>query len=214
MNIGLRSALFCLVASIINLPAPTAVAEEESNTKAEAELLEESKSVELSVAPLDQIIFPSDRPQWLDNVPQLDDSVHNWVVVSSPSDTFEASEQNLRLMQRAAVLTYIQRLVNAGRNFDFFTITNEWIDEKLVRKSYHGEVTQGDTVLFEHATELEFDEPTRQEIHRAWKQVQISDRLGIMGLTVGGGFCLLVLASAVTGMLSRRVKTKHKVATS
>ncbi|TWU34343.1 hypothetical protein [Novipirellula artificiosorum] len=167
---------------------------------------ETPKSVELSVAPLDQITYPEDRPDWLGDPPTRDGSVDRWVVVSTPAETVQQSEEDLRLMQHAAVSTYVRGLVDAGNQFDFFPVTDRWIDEQLVRRSYDGEVTQGDLLLHEHATELVFDPQTKADIRKAWKQVQVRDRLAVMGVTVAGGLCCLVLGSVVTGMVGRRIK--------
>ena len=52
----------------------------------------------LSVAPLDQIQYPEDRPEWIDAPTNLKALPHGWTVVSGPSETSEQSLDELRLL--------------------------------------------------------------------------------------------------------------------
>ena len=100
---------------------------------------------QLSVAPLDHVDYPDDRPAWLQNSEMdLATEPHKLVLVTQPCDTIEECEEELKLSQRAMVATYIKMLAKAD-NYDFFEVNDEWIDEKLVSRDYTGTLQQGDT---------------------------------------------------------------------
>jgi len=190
-----------LVMSTVSMPVFAAEAPAEASET-------EAKSTELSVVPLDQTVYPSNRPDWIDHVPDDDastDDDETMVVTSSPSETIQESLEELRLMKRAVAINTIESLVPRGQEFKSNLLDDDWIDQWLVSRTYEGKVTQGDMVLHEHAAELVFDEEARHEIHELWKRSQVNDRLGLLGLAGFGGLCLLVVSSIATSYLSRRV---------
>ncbi|TWU41260.1 Serine/threonine-protein kinase PrkC [Novipirellula aureliae] len=172
----------------------------------------QAKSTELSVVPLDQTVYPSDRPDWIDRLADDENPTaeedYTVVVTSLPSETREESAAGLQLMKRAAVLNTIKSFVPRGRGIKSDLLDDDWIDHWLVQRTYEGEVTKGDMVLHEHAAELVFDKEARDEIRELWKRVQLRNRLGFLGLAGFGGFCLLVMSSVATGFLSRRLSLR------
>jgi hypothetical protein len=166
----------------------------------------------LSVAPLDVIDYPQDRPSWVSQPLQIDKDSRSIVVVSGPCDTREESIEELRLMRRAAVSTYVSLVCESGGQYDFYPISDEEIDAELVRRSYAGTVTQGDMKMYEDAVELRFTDDQRQEIEAAWKNVEVRDRLGTLGFLVFSGLVMLICSSALVGVASRRVERREKMA--
>ena len=114
-------------------------------------------------------------------------------------------------MRRAAVSTYVSQVSDSGGHFEFYPISDEEIDAELVKRRYSGTVTQGDMKMYEDAVELRFAEDQRQEIQAAWKNVEVRDRLGALGVMVFGGLVMLICSSALVGVASRRVERREKM---
>lgn len=165
----------------------------------------------LSVAPLDQVEYPDDRPQWIEEPTQLDEFPHRWTVVSGPSETPQLSREELQLLQRASVETYLKSLPGAEGRFDFFPVTDDWIEQQLVVRRYEGEVTQEGLTLYEHAAELEIDRETEAKMLAALQNVEVRQRLGAMGVLVTTGLFGLICSGALVGMISRRVERRESV---
>ena len=161
---------------------------------------------ELSVAPLDHIEYPDDRPGWLENPPQLTEPTHTWVVVTPPSESPEQSEELLQVMQRAAVTSYVHRRVDPGCRADFVRVDNRWIDEQLVTQTYRGTLEQGDQTLHEAAVQLSFSPAVQQQIQQQWHDARVQNRLRTTGFAFGGGLLLLITGACATGCLSRRAE--------
>ena len=131
------------------------------------------------------------------------------VVVSGPCETVEESEDELRVMQRAAASTLVTEIANSNGRFDFYSPSDEQIERDLVKRRYAGEVMQGDQTRYEHAVEIEFSEANQQQVRQAWRAVEVRDRLGEVGVLTFSGLTLLVCASAVTGWVSRRAQRRE-----
>jgi hypothetical protein len=179
---------------------------------AAAATLDESDAAspkELSVAPLDHVVYPESRPNWLSD--PLDDEAFRVVVVSGPCETVEESLEELRLMQRAAVSTLVTQIAASDGQFDFYHFDDEKIEQEHVIRSYAGELTKGGQPRYEHAAELAFSKAQRQQVQEAWQNIEVRDRLGAMGVVSFSGLVVLICGSAVTGLFSRRKLRREKV---
>jgi predicted transcriptional regulator len=161
-------------------------------------------ATELSVPPLDHVVYPDDRPSWLNQVPDLESRIHTWVVVTSPKDTKQECADELGILQRAAVSSYIRELTGSD-DVDFYPVNDKWIESQLVIKSYQGSVTEGDLPMVEQAVMLEFTPRNQQEILKAWKNIQVRERLGSLGVVVFFGLVLLMGSSTLLGAVGRRL---------
>jgi hypothetical protein len=197
MSEMLRNGTTCLIVLML---APVLLADDASQTDKATK-----KPTELSVAPLDQIDFPDSRPKWVGSSVEFNDEADTIIVVSGPCETPEESLEELKLMQRAAVSTYISRKTKSG-SFDFFPISDEDIERDLVIRSYEGEVVQGGMTRYEHAVELKFTEDKQESIQHAWKQVEVRDRLGALGVLGFLGTTMLICSSLLIGTVSRRIE--------
>ncbi len=196
----IRNSTTCLVVLML---APVLLADGTDKAKQTPK-----KPTELSVAPMDQIEYPETRPQWVGRSLKFDQDSDTIVVVSGPCETEQESLEELRLMQRAAISTYISQKTESGR-FDFYAISDEEIERDLAIRSYEGEVTQGDMNRYEHAVELKFSDEKQQEFKTAWKQVEVHDRLGALGVLAFLGTMMLIGSSLLLGILSRRIERKE-----
>lgn len=163
-------------------------------------------AAELSVAPLDHLEYPKDRPKWLGNKPDFGGDVPTIVVVSEPGETPQESLETLKWMQRAAIATYVSRLTDSPGDFDLIPISDQVIEEELVSRRYSGKLIQGDGTKYEHAVELRFSKSFQREIHAAWKNVEVGRRLSALGGLASVGFVMLIASSGFVGILSRRVR--------
>ncbi len=201
MNQMIPTSSACLVLMLL---APSAARAADENTKINSA----KEPAPLSVAPLDHIEYPEDRPDWVSAAPSLKEFPHTWVVVSGPSDTPEESAADLKLMERAAIATYIKGLPGADGRFDFYPITDEWIENELVCRRYAGQLTEGGMERYEHAVELRFDKETQKQMLASLKNVEVRERLGAIGVLVFTGLIGLICSSAFVGMLSRRAERR------
>lgn len=166
---------------------------------------------QLSVAPLDHIDYPSNRPEWIKRSFGFDQDAVRIVVVSGPCDTAEESIEELKLMERAAVSTYVSRFSDASGQYDFYPISDDEIERELAVRRYSGEVMQGDTIKYEDAVELCFTEEKRDEIAAAWTNVEVRDRLGALGVVTFAGLAMLICSSALISVVSRRVERRDQM---
>ena len=162
---------------------------------------------ELSVAPLDHVVYPDSRPEWVTE--SFEDEAFRIVVVSGPADTEEESQEEIRLMQRVAVSALVSKIADSDGLFDFYPISDEQIENEHVIRSYSGEVQQGSETKFEHAVELAFSRSQREDIRQAWRNLEVRDRLGAMGVISISSVFLLVCGSGITGLLSRRAQRRE-----
>ena len=164
---------------------------------------------ELSVAPLDHVEYPESRPTWVSDFAEPEQGAYRMVVVSGPADSVEESQDELRVLQRAAVTTLISQIVPSDGHADFYSPSDEEIEQHLVVRQYAGEVKQGDQTRYEHAAELMISESLEQQVRRAWQNDRVQHRLGAVGLFGVAGLGLLSCGLAVTGTISRRVQRKE-----
>ena len=164
---------------------------------------------ELSVAPLDYVEYPDDRPEWINQANEIGPARSRFVVVSGPCDTPEESLEELLIMQRAALETYISSVTGADSTYNFYPLTDERI-RRFVKRSYEGEVNQGSMTRYEHAVEVDIDAEDRAQIEEAWKSTEVRPRLGALSMAIFGGFFLLIGSSAVLGIATKRVESREK----
>ena len=158
----------------------------------------------LSVAPLDHVEYPDNRPAWIDQAVDSDDQIATVVVVSGPSDTMDESLEELLVMQRAAVNAVVVQVTGHQDASAVFSISDEEIGRDLVTRRYGGEVLQGDTPKYEHAVELHFGPELRQAMMAANDKLEVRHRLGAIGVLTVGGLLTLIGSSALLGVTLRR----------
>ena len=153
----------------------------------------------LSVAPLDHVEYPSDRPAWLERAPALGyRPAETCTVVSGPSETAEQSADRLRVLTRAAVASYIEQLTGAA-DADFFPVHSDWIESVLIEDRYAGTLSKGGMTMHESAVALRFPPEAQEEILAAWQETQLRGRLTLLA---GGTAAVLVLLTAVSAGLN------------
>ena len=207
MSQMMQTSSACLV--MLFVAQATVVA---ADSTKQLEELQEVEPKQLSGPLSDQMTeYPASRPDWMDARSELTELPHTWVVVSGPYDTRQASEEELRFMVHASIETYLRGLPGADGRFDYFPLTDEWIEENLVTRRYSGELIQGGLTMYEDAVELRIDDNTRREFVAALKNIEVRDRLAALGMLVFTGLVTLMCSSAFFGMLSSRVERRDTV---
>ncbi len=171
----------------------------------------DAEAAPLSVAPLEHVVYPGSRPQWVASLPDPDEEPHRLVVVSMPWDTPEECTEELAFLVRGEIENYFRRLPGADGQSDFYPITDEWIEENLITRRYEGQVDHEGMTQYEHAVELYFDEDIRAEVAASAKNAEVGKRLGAVGMLVFLGLIGLICSSTVVGAISRRVERRDAV---
>ncbi|MGI9470900.1 MAG: hypothetical protein ACR2NZ_05185 [Rubripirellula sp.] len=202
MSHTLRNTSTCVMLLFL---APAAYSETESP--------DEDSPQQLSVAPLDHVVYPDSRPEWINQAADVSNDEARFVVVSGPCDSPEESLEELNIMQRAALATFISSVTGSGGSYDFYPLSEERM-QKFIEQSYEGQVTAGDATRYEHAVEMVVSAADRKQIEQAWKSLEVRDRLGALGVMVFGGLIVLMGSSAVLGMTTRRIERREKLSSS
>lgn len=188
-----------------DIPTDASAAETKPTAEEPAadEATEAQTSGELSVAPLDHVTYPQDRPGWVSQkTPHLKGSNHSWVVVTQPWDTEEQCNEELPILVRAAVELYAKELT--GRECDPETITQQWIDDEVVSRTYVGKLSIGDQTMHEIAVQLHFDDEARAFLQQACEDEVLDERMRVTGVGIAASFAGLVLLTSVLNMAAKR----------
>lgn len=194
----------CLTVLSVGLSLVVTTSAADTTTRANRDESVKAETTELSVAPLDHVVYPPDRPQWLDQSPSLGGDVDSVVVVSEPALSAKAAADELRWMQRAAIATYVSQLAGWPGPSDVDTPDDETIDRDLVARRYDGVVTVGDETRYESATELRFDAEQRARFAEAWTNATVARRLKTIGGLASLGLVTLFCTGGLIGVISRR----------
>ena len=212
MNQNTLTSLSCLAAVIIS---SAVLAEESAKRDTSSSKTTSEAAVKLSVAPLDHIQYPDDRPEWIVAVPDLDHDDHTWTVVTPPCESIEECAAMLAVLTESAANSYADTFIrhdsgHIPRTDNFHEFTPGIIDDSLITKTYSGTVTQGNSLLYEQAAQLTFGPDTQAEIRKSWKNGEIKQRLGALGVLAGGGVALIILGSTCAGAVSRRIERRER----
>ena len=199
----------CVALGYVLAVAPGLMAAEDDDAKTSTPA--ESAPAELSVAPLDHVVYPADRPKWLADAPKLDGETHHWVVVTPACDNPEDAADMIAIQARGAVESYVEQLSGATTEQMEFSVDDRWIDDVLVAKRYSGDFTEGDAPRFEEAVLLSFSPTVQEQIKARWKNFEVRQRLGALGLCVTGFLGMLFVGSGVLSVVGRRFQVNQPV---
>jgi hypothetical protein len=139
-----------------------------------------------------RVVFPPDRPSWLESEPVREGPVHRTYVSSGPH--FRQRECTLALDEELKHATdeYVDEYLgsNASRfiNFDLNYIKTNLLDPDL---KYSGIVQFDFAPMREEHRCLVFDGKFRNELDEHWKQAVTTSRVTNTGLVAGGVLALL-----------------------
>lgn len=169
----------------------------------------ENETAELSVAPLSHLIYPDDRPGWIDEPIANDGTGYSLVVTSGPSGSIEEADELIGVYARGAVQSYVDELVSEqewAAEPEMIPLDINWIRDELVVRRYEGVVQVGDEQQFEKAILIRIEPDDKKVFETAIADMKLKERLAATGIVILGGFSLLVGGSIVLGGLASRQK--------
>lgn len=172
-------------------------------------------ATELSIAPLDHLDFPSDRPTWINSSLEINEDAKGVIsiaVVSPPQPSPEAAAEMMEVMARGAVENYIDQKANSvSEPIDSkkIEVKMDWIRDELITRRYDGEVQLGEQTQYESACLLSLTAPHQATLNRLIENHQLMHRMGIVAVFGVGGFLSLVVGSIVFGGLATRQQRRQ-----
>jgi hypothetical protein len=173
------------------------------------------EATELSIAPLDHVDYPSDRPQWINQSSegqQNDEETILISVVSPPQPTPDAAAEMMEVMTRGVVENYIDQkasLVREPIDSKKIEVEMDWIRDELITRRYDGEVKVGEHTQYESACLLSLTLDHQETLDRLIENHQLMHRFGVVGVFALGGFHSLVGGSIVFGGLASRQQRRQ-----
>ncbi|MFG0268219.1 MAG: hypothetical protein ACF8AM_24135 [Rhodopirellula sp. JB055] len=181
----------------------------DDEVKVEAER-DEDDAAELSVAPLSHLIYPVDRPGWIEEPIKNaggPSEEYSMVVTSGPSGSVEEADELLDVYARAAVQSYVDTLYaqhDWATEPEMIPLDIDWIRDELVVRRYEGSVQVGDETKFEKAVLIRIEPEDQHVLETAIADRQLRERLAATGIVILVAFTLLVGGSIVLGGLASR----------
>lgn len=165
---------------------------------------------ELSVPPSNTVVYPEDRPAWIDSKSTEIEGDPRFVARAMPRSSPEAAEDFCRVEVDALVRRHAESLVDDFHDAGELQLAREWIEDAVVRQTYEGPVHYPDgETAYESAALLVFDEDVDARLTRQIQQVLVRERLigmaAVTSLTLGG----LMVGTFFMGMVSRRMERRR-----
>ncbi len=178
-----------------------------------AQLTDESST--LSVAPLDHIDYPLDRPSWIEEhrvpTPPSDGADLLISVGSGPAASPEAASEMMDVMARGAVENYLEQIAQDGPEVipaERFDVDMDWVRDELISRRYEGTVGMGDDVQYESVCLLRISDEQQQKLSRSIQNYQLEGRLSTVGAIALIGFVGLLSGSVGLGWLASRQRPR------
>ncbi len=169
----------------------------------------------LSVAPLDQVGYPLDRPVWIEEhrVPtQPNEGADLLISVSSgPASSPEIAAEMMEVMARGAVENMLEQMVLDGPDvipIDQIHVDMDWVRDELISRRYEGTVGTGDGVRYESACLLRMNSAERRKLSESIQSYRLQGRLSVVGVVALLGFAGLLAGSTGLGWLAGRQTQK------
>lgn len=170
----------------------------------------------LSVAPLSQVTYPADRPEWVDAPPTLAGSIDSgvghsgavdvWTVKSLLRPSAAEARESLQVQMQGATAAYAEQFLGSERAQRLSKSVPLAPELEMVpaEDHYAGTAVLGDQTVYEEAVRLRFDEAYRQRLAAEWRQAEVGSRLKWLGVAGTGGFVLLLSATGLVRRTARR----------
>lgn len=183
-----------------------------------AKVISKSSS-KLSVAPLDHVDYPLERPGWIEEhrVPVAPNEGGDLLisVSSGPAASPEIAAEMMEVMARGAVENYLEQMTQDGAEpvpADEIEVAPDWLREELISRRYDGTVGSGDEVRYESACLLRISAEEQQKLTESIQNYRLQRRLSTVGVVALVGFAGLVSAAVGLGWLASRQQRKTPLA--
>lgn len=187
-----RIFALCFVAIV---PSVSSATDDQSDDKAP-----------LSVAPLDQPTYSDDRPEWVDQIADLDSDPIVWPVKSLLRASAEEAAESLQIQLNGAMAAYAEQLLGpeAADALVDHPLLGVDIDSFDGIDRYSGTATLGESTMYEEAARLRLDKRFEKELKRASKEVVVGNRLAGLGFISAGTICLLLAGTGIVRRIARK----------
>ena len=158
---------------------------------------------ELSVAPLDHVVYPDSRPDWIDG-----QSTHRRIVIETgPCEDADQAKEKLQTMLPTTVRSMAIGVVEfLPRNFD--PIEDDRVSD-YVSRMYTGSVSVGDEEMVEAAAEIVLDDEAVAVFEHRSESREVIHRIAAISVCMFGGLLTLSAGGGVLGLVARR-RTKSQ----
>ncbi len=169
------------------------------------------QSSALSVPPLDQVDYPLDRPNWIEEhrIPSPPSNGEDLLisVSSGPTASPEVATEMMEVMARGAVENYLEQMAHDGPEIipaEQLQVDMDWVRDELISRRYDGTVGSGDEVRYESACLLRISEAEQRQLAESIQNYRLRGRLSTIGAIVLIGFAGLLGGSVGLGWLASR----------
>lgn len=171
----------------------------------------------LSVAPLDHVDYPLDRPTWIEEhrVPVTPQNGEDLLisVSSGPAASPEIAAEMMEVMARGAVENYLEQMAQDGAEpvpVDRIEVASNWLREELISRRYDGSVGSSDEVRYESACLLRISGEEQQKLADSIQNYRLQGRLSNLGVIAVLGFAGLLSGAVGLGWLASRQQPQNR----
>lgn len=172
---------------------------------------DEGSPVALSVAPLDHVEYPLDRPPWIDDTGdtiEANDGADVLIAVTSgPAPSPAAAIEMMEVMARGAVENYVEHLTQGYSepiDGNQIKVDMDWIRDELISRQYEGTIQTGEAVQYESACLLRIGETQQHTLDQLIQNYRLKHRLAAVGVVGFLSLLALLGGSIVFGWASSR----------
>lgn len=210
-----------IVTAVVISAAPCGPVSGDDDPKVVAETVTSvaDSSSKLSVAPLDHVDYPLDRPGWIEEhrVPVAPSNGGDLLisVSSGPAASPEIAAEMMEVMARGAVENYLEQMAQHGAEMvpaDQIEVAPDWLREELISRRYDGTVGMGDEVRYESACLLRISGEEQQKLAESIQNYRLQGRLSKVGAIALLGFAGLLGGAIGLGWLATRQQSKATLA--
>lgn len=152
----------------------------------------------LSVPPLDHVVYPESRPDWIDAKP----SGRRIVVQTGPCENADQADEKFQSLLPVATRSLAMSQVDILPP-DFDPIQDDDLANYVTRR-YTGEVLVGDLPMAEFAAEVTIDDDDVATFRRRGETLEVGSRIAAIGVCLAGGLVILMTTGGVLGVAARR----------
>ena len=154
---------------------------------------------ELSVAPLDHVVYPDSRPDWID-APDSDTRI---VVQSGPHESPEAARRHLKILVPVSIELLVERNLSSEVAGELRKLYRDDINFDSLR--YDGTLSVGGETRHESAVELRLKPEAMDQLMRRHRSLVVGGRTAkLVGLSLG-----TIAMVGVTGLGLRAVDRRR-----
>lgn len=209
-----------MAAAMVSLaPCGAASGDDDKKVEAHPSKISSESSSKLSVAPLDHVDYPLERPGWIEEyrVPVTPTSGADLLisVSSGPAASAEIAAEMMEVMARGAVENYLEEMAQDGAEpvpAEEIEVASNWLREELVSRRYDGTVGSGDEIRYESACLLRISAEEQQKLAESVRNYRLQRRLATVGVVAILGFAGMLSGAIGLGWLASRQQTRMSAA--